>query len=362
MADDPELFYFIDDNRAYRGPINKATLHLLFVTEAITPSTYVFAEHLSSDHSWVRLKRQPELMAMLSKPLPSPRSSSSERLQAAPGPAASALSAAEQPSEEQPNGSSVPRQHTNPTTEGGATTSRADSAATSSAHGGATIDVNDAASPVITQPAAVCATPQSGAFLLNQAQPQERLYHEHFANARLSSSVAAAPRRGFFGTRKPPKSAFGKPLSSCELDATRGVPSVLCELRKMLFSHNGHLVEGIFRVSPSQTVLKEAQKHAESNHYAKVATSGPESIATLIKLWFRTCTLTATRSAYRPIARFRHLPTATSSPPRRAPSRSPCTTHDAPSALLLPSSRRRSARVDLRSVPRAHHRRSTRGW
>ena len=341
MEDDPALFYFIDDNRAYRGPVNKATLHLLFATEAITPSTYVFAEHLSSDHSWVRLKRQPELMAMLSNPLPSPRAG---RPDAACDPA-SAPSAAEQPSEEQPIGSksSVPMQRTNPTTEG-ATAPRGDTAASSSARAAANVDVSDAAaSPAITQPAPVRATPQpAGGFLLAQAQQsQERLYQDHFANARPSSSAAATPRRGFFGTRKPPKSAFGKALSSCELDATHGVPSVLCELRNMLFSHNGHLVEGIFRVSPSQTVLKDAQKHAESNQYAKVATSGPESIATLIKLWFRT------RKPSGPLrkTRARRPPLSKNRPPRR-----PLPAHASPLATHHPP-RRRSAGVDLRALP-----------
>ena len=35
-------YYFIDDNRAYRGPVTLDTLHLLFATEAITTNTYVF--------------------------------------------------------------------------------------------------------------------------------------------------------------------------------------------------------------------------------------------------------------------------------------------------------------------------------
>ena len=73
MAPGPkeEVYYFIDDNRAYRGPVSEETLHLLFATEAITRSTYVFADHLSADHSWIRLKRLPDLLDQLMQPLPS---------------------------------------------------------------------------------------------------------------------------------------------------------------------------------------------------------------------------------------------------------------------------------------------------
>ena len=72
-------------------------------------------------------------------------------------------------------------------------------------------------------------------------------------------SKVASPRRGFFGTRKPPKSAFGKPLASCELDPKLGVPLTLVQLRAMLFAHNGCNVEGIFRVSPAQSTLKQVR-------------------------------------------------------------------------------------------------------
>ena len=45
MADEKEYF-FIDANRAYRGPVTKSTLRHLFSTQSISPSTYVFSEHL----------------------------------------------------------------------------------------------------------------------------------------------------------------------------------------------------------------------------------------------------------------------------------------------------------------------------
>ena len=71
MSDEAKDFFFIDANRAYRGPVTKQTLHFLLQTSAISPQTYVFAEHLkeANNNSWVRLKRLPELLEELSKPL-----------------------------------------------------------------------------------------------------------------------------------------------------------------------------------------------------------------------------------------------------------------------------------------------------
>ena len=62
--------------------------------------------------------------------------------------------------------------------------------------------------------------------------------------------------------------------------------SDLSTLRSMLFAQNGHLAEGVFRVSPSSSVFAVAKKDTESNHLDKI--SDPESLAQLIKLWFRT--------------------------------------------------------------------------
>ena len=60
---DAACWYFIDNNRAYRGPVSKETLRYLYSTKAITGKTYVFAENLASDgpRQWTRVHKLPEL-------------------------------------------------------------------------------------------------------------------------------------------------------------------------------------------------------------------------------------------------------------------------------------------------------------
>ena len=273
-TDDVPSYYFIDDARAYRGPVTKATLHLLFATEAITPNTYLYAEHLNPEHSWMRLKRLPELLAQLSQPIPtsSPSGTSHTDATPAPLPEATKATAAQKV---------VPKARTNPTA-GGAKS--------------APVDIGDGASAAAREAAGTSAARSSKnsaatqSTILNQSQPQERLYAEHFAGAARQSATdakAGASRRGFFGLRRPAKSVFGQPLEECSLDPGSAVPQVLVTLRELLVANQGLQVEGIFRVSPSQAILKVAQKDADSNRLSKLATAGPECIATLIKLWFR---------------------------------------------------------------------------
>lgn len=323
------VYYFIDDNRAYRGPVTFETLHLLFATEAITPNTYVFADSISKDHSWIRLKRVPELLAQLRQPLPDASEAGGGAPADAPAASTMAEDSKQRPSMRSSQGgqqasTATPREDVGGGTQGssGAIDTAADDAEMDGLHpkgsdavrsvprqkvnptigrssaGGSSgaIDVSDSdARPGAEASAKVAAlapqpAPQPAAnpaFFLNQAQPRDCLYADHFANAPKATSKQASPRRGFFGIRKPAKSAFGKPLAACELDSGTGVPVVLVQLRDMLFSHNGQLVEGIFRVSPAQSLLKAAQQDAERNQFSKVAAAGPESIATLIKLWFR---------------------------------------------------------------------------
>jgi hypothetical protein len=70
---DPEdMFYFIDSNKAYRGPVDKHTLHHLFANGLITEKTYLFAEHLGAGHAWTRIKKLPDLLAELSQPVSEP--------------------------------------------------------------------------------------------------------------------------------------------------------------------------------------------------------------------------------------------------------------------------------------------------
>jgi len=56
-------------------------------------------------------------------------------------------------------------------------------------------------------------------------------------------------------------------------------------MRTLLFEKNGHLVEGIFRVSPGAASLAAARAFAEAGQIAKITDA--ECLAQLIKLWFR---------------------------------------------------------------------------
>ena len=97
-----------------------------------------------------------------------------------------------------------------------------------------------------------------------------------------SSSHKAAASKGGGGGGP----TLGQPLDAYALDEA-GVPKVLSTLRAQLLACDGHLVEGIFRVSPSQSSLKAAQKHAEHGLAQLPKIHEPECLAHLIKLWFR---------------------------------------------------------------------------
>ena len=58
---DAACWYFIDNNRAYRGPVSKETLRYLYSTKAITGKTYVFAENLAAEARGGRVHKLPEL-------------------------------------------------------------------------------------------------------------------------------------------------------------------------------------------------------------------------------------------------------------------------------------------------------------
>ena len=298
-------FFFIDGNRAYRGPVTKVTLQNLLHTQAITTATYVFSESLAEcNNSWVRLKRLPLLLEELQRPMgggvvgtaPSPAGAAAAPTApaSAPSPAASTLT--EGPAEgasavrpvvaapaPAPSAADVvPVMRTNPTA--APTTAPAATAASSTAQGAG----GAAAAPL--PPATQAVRPS------NAAPPTRELLFGYFpaqgaasTTPRNSSASTGGRFGGFFGSRSKgaaaAKSAFGQPLAQCTL-GEGGVPEVLVKLRAKLFAQNGHLVEGIFRVSPSSSVFAVAKKDAESNHLDKI--SDPESLAQLIKLWFRT--------------------------------------------------------------------------
>mmetsp|Transcript_8051 Transcript_8051/g.23849 ORF Transcript_8051/g.23849 Transcript_8051/m.23849 type:complete len:315 (-) Transcript_8051:843-1787(-) len=75
-AQSDAAWYFIDSNRAYRGPISGETLHFLYSTNAITKQTYVFTEKLSSSRQWTRIRKIDWLYKSLEQPTASSRAAS----------------------------------------------------------------------------------------------------------------------------------------------------------------------------------------------------------------------------------------------------------------------------------------------
>lgn len=281
----PDDFFFIDANRAYRGPVNRGTLQHLFHTQAITTATYIFSEGLAEcDNSWVRLKRLPLLLEELQRPMAgdAPSAATTASSTAAPlttaaptAGGASAASSAAPASAPTPAPDTVPRTSTNPTAQGA----------------GAPVG---AAAATVLQPAA-------------RAAPARERLSGYFPAPTQATAAQPRPSTGhsgpfrFFGSRSKgaaaSKGGFGQPLHLCTLGED-GVPEVLAKLRTMLFAQNGHLVEGIFRVSPSSSALKAARHDAETNHLEKIR--DPECVAQLIKLWFRTRTTPPSRRTQHP--------------------------------------------------------------
>ena len=95
--------------------------------------------------------------------------------------------------------------------------------------------------------------------------------------------VTKAKKGGFFG-KKPGKHQFGQPLLSVVID-DNGVPEGLSLLSECLARGKGELVEGIFRVSPATSTLKACRALAEAGKHKEIGDM--ESVAHLIKLWFR---------------------------------------------------------------------------
>lgn len=155
--------------------------------------------------------------------------------------------------------------------------------------------------------------------------PREALYHHFTGPAAVAAAAAAAAEKSksetksrgsiksWFGTRRNSSTkrglltrmqrpspavarpvsvlssthataVFGVPLESLPLSA-EGVPEILCALRQLLFDRNGHVAEGIFRVSASYGALQTARQNVEAGTLSKIP--DVECIAHLLKLWFR---------------------------------------------------------------------------
>ena len=267
------------------------TLHYLFATGAIDGQTYVYAEHLEGGNSWVRLKRVPELVALVKRPCDASVESSS--------PSAAKVQQ-NKSSDERAYGELYPR--TAPAQTHSATGGGSHMLPVGAAPSQAASIPSQAINPA-AQTAAPIVVPPPQAPAIQPPEQLEPLYH-HFASAPAKQPPCPAPapakaKRSWFGfgprreSAKTPQttangassSSFGQPLASVPRDATSGAPLILCQLRSMLFEAQGHTVEGIFRVSPGPTALSDARRHAHAGHVSKV--EDPESLAQLIKEWFR---------------------------------------------------------------------------
>jgi len=273
-------WFFIDSNKAFRGPVNETTLHQLLASGAITGQTYIFAEHLGTGNAWVRLKRLPELFAAISAPRgpvdgPIKARHGGGRGMKLPAPPTHAPAAAAPAAE---NSSACDPTASSPSNEA----SSADLIAAPSTAA--------SAPPSSTQPSRTNAAPTRSLNEQSDSQAPELLFQHFRAAPNKPSPVrpSSGRSRWLFGSRKSsPEAAlcaFGKPVRALTLDG-EGMPVLLSRMRQQLFGMNGHLVEGIFRVSPGAAELKLARRHLDAGQLAKVASA--ECLAQLIKLWFR---------------------------------------------------------------------------
>jgi len=299
-------WYFIDENRAYRGPVPKHTLHYLFCTGAISRNTYVFTENLTSSREWVRIRKLPELLAEMQAPL----DPAHEIMEKTPVP-----SPLQSPRPDSPRQSAAQSSAGRP----GATTRDSASESSVAAVMGSPAEAElgtsnslsrrssyttrQAANPALDKRAPLAAdSPMVATLRMETQMAPANLAYKALSKQTAGGSVtklselikagdspsAARPTPKKFSLRNlvkgQPKYKFGMPLESVKLDDD-GVPEVLSQLRALLWERNGHLIEGIFRVPPSASALKAARQMAEEGRFDKI--SDMESVAQMIKLWLR---------------------------------------------------------------------------
>jgi len=261
-AQSDAAWYFIDSNRAYRGPISGETLHFLYSTNAITKQTYVFTEKLSSSRQWTRIRKIDWLYKSLEQPTASSRAAS-QRATAQPvkeaageGAGQEAGEAPASPASKSPSPASPPR------TLGSAPAKGAAGMLPAGAAAGASLSERLIGRGSAAKGATGAAT---------SAEPSRTM------------SLAAGKRWLGLGRGKG-SSRFGVKLDEARL-GDDGVPEVLQELRTLLMARKGHRNEGIFRVSPATSALQASRALVEAGQTSKV--SDLESVAQLIKVWFR---------------------------------------------------------------------------
>uniref|UniRef100_A0A7S4F5H1 Rho-GAP domain-containing protein n=1 Tax=Chrysotila carterae TaxID=13221 RepID=A0A7S4F5H1_CHRCT len=276
-------WYFIDENRAYRGPVSKQTLHYLFSTHAISRNTYVFTEQLTESREWIRIRKLPHLLEELQKPLradgvPVAQSAPPNMDPNAQRAGADAAAAGGGGAHGAPSGRQAEAQS------GASGTAAARAAAQLSMDRAAPLAAD---SPMVaTHRVELNMAPANlQAFAANSGGSSKKL------SELISSTSPSAKRKdkgpGFSFKNmilRQPKYKFGLPLHEVRFGED-GVPEILTSLRNLLWEQKGHLIEGIFRVPPSASALKLARQNAENGSLEKI--TDMESVAQLIKLWFR---------------------------------------------------------------------------
>ena len=237
--------------QAYRGPISKETLHFLFSTGAIDKHTYVFAEGFAPSRQWVKIRKLRDLYAQLQQPMPSQNQP--------------ALGVGQRPALQSPAQAKAPSPAAEPAS-GAPATSR--------------LSEPEAPTPASQRNAMPMGFPSAGgggnkiSDLLAKAQATPRSARERPKTA----------RRSFFRRKKkPPRYPFGTALGAVPVDDA-GIPVVLAELRRLLWAGKGHLLEGIFRVSPGASTLQAMRTLAEAGQFDQIRDM--ESAAQMIKAWF----------------------------------------------------------------------------
>lgn len=295
-ASEKAIWYFIDAENEFRGPVTEATMHYLYSNGHISMKTYVFSEHADCNQQWVRLKRMPELAAALTRPRALSQRDRTSKIQYAANVDDADATVPLSPSSSARNEVSE--------VSSAAGTKPAASALSSTAAASAAMAAPSPPPPTQspTSAAAIPASPDTPTSELPPARlpgrggegsSQADSLFQYFASSPKSAGartgVQARSSTGrlwpFSGRRSSSKSValIGQPLLSCQLDES-GVPVALAEMRRQLFGVEGHLEEGIFRLNAGAAAKKAARQHADAGQLAKVR--DPACLSALIKSWF----------------------------------------------------------------------------
>jgi len=271
-------FFFIDSCKHYRGPIQLATMRMLYNEEIITRRTYVFAEQISKHREWVRIERLPALLEALHARVPEPRSENM-----------TSQGCCELAPQDSGLFSEVERE---------TAAARPPPPPPQIPFSTSSLDAPQACAPSVVMPRAdVMITAEdlsakavgnlSDVLLVAKAAAASRIvstnperplpwYKQMFTRKKCNSQMANQPQERT-------KWSLGQPLD--ELPLVNGVPEVLVNLRRVLFEQHGQLSEGIFRVSPAATDLSAHLALLEAGRFDELC--DVDCVAHLIKRWFK---------------------------------------------------------------------------